>query len=208
MPILSGIYDSDRIQPVARIKENLSVLTSGRWRHWLIDYQEPIPPGPASTVEMITLSGATVLAANATIAKRVVAVLQLNANEFLHLRWEPLDDVEGVLWQLPSQARFSARAIHARVNKLTRLFDPTLASTTFWIIGLDRDMNLEVRNPQAVAIHSARFMFRGYRYLLTEHPNFLSAPEDDKAKLGVGDIETVRRYIGPTTWLPAEGKTV
>lgn len=205
MPQLSGIYDSAWVQPVARIKENLSIWSLKKWNHYIIDFLEPIPPSSQSTVEMVTASGATSLAAGGTIAKQVAAILQLNELEFTHLRWEPLDNVEGVLWELAGQARFSTRSFHARVNRNTRLWDPHLVTTTFWVLGINRDMNLEVRNPMLYATPVARFRFWGYRYILVPW-NFSGLLFDEQRKLEQGDLETVRTRIGVTTWLPAEGR--
>lgn len=205
MSQLSGIYDSDVIQPVAKIKENLSIWTTGQWSHFRIDYLEPIPPGPASTVDMVAAAGLTTLAANAAIAKRVVAILQLNDTELLHVRFEPIENVEGVIWEQSGQAKFNSRSIHARVDRNTRQRDPHLVTTTFWILGANRDMQLEVRNPMAVATPLARFIFWGYRALLSAW-DFSKYPDDVKAALKVGDVEVVRKIMGATTWLPAEGR--
>ena len=202
MGLLSGIYDSEFIQPIARIKQNLSLWTQGMWAHYLIEYQEGIPPGPASTVDMVVQAGVTTLAANGTIAKRIVTILQLSTLEFFHLRWEPLDNVEGVLWEQPGQGRLVSRNIHSRVDRNTRGRDPTLATTTFWIIGMDRDMNLECRNPMGYAIPAARFVFWGNRSILKLH----EFTGEDKVKAAAGDMKTVERLIGPSTWLPTEGR--
>lgn len=207
MPTLSGIYDSAWIQPIAKIRENLSILTLGKWTHYWIDYEEPIPPGPASTVEMVTFSGATSLAAGGTITKRIVPILQLNDSEFMHLRWEPLDNVEGVLWEQGGQARFQIRNVHSRVDRNTRSRDPHLTTTTFWVMGLQRDMNLEVRNPMSYATPVARFLFWGWRYLIRPWQwEARGVSIEDQNLLGLGDLETVKKYLGQTTWLPAEGK--
>lgn len=165
MSLLSGIYDSGPIAPIAKIKENLTIWTRGKWVHFNINYIEPIPRSSPTVVEMVT-APATTIPLYGTIAKRLVAILQLNDLEFLHLRWEPLDDMEGVLWQLSSQARFTTRSVHARVTRYTTIRDPYLATTTFFILGRDKDMNLEVRNPNPVALPHARFVFFGYRYML------------------------------------------
>lgn len=171
MSLVSGIYDNGPITPVAKIKENLSIWTRGqKWEHYRIAYIEPMPRSSPMVVEMVAASGAATIVANGVIAKRVVAILQLNDLEFLHLRWEPLDDVEGVLWQLATNARFSARNVQARVTPFTSIRDPYLATTTFFILGRDRDMNLEVRNPNPVALPVARFVFFGFRYMLEVIP--------------------------------------
>lgn len=164
---VANIYDNGSISPIARIKDNLSIFTENKWRHFNINYIEPLPRSRPMIVEMVTASAATTIAANGTIAKQLVAIIQVALNELLHLRWEPLDDVEGVLWELGGQAKFQSRGVQARVTPFTHIRDPYLATTTFWILGgLNLDMNLEVRNPLPVAQPTARFVFFGYRYIL------------------------------------------
>ena len=221
MPTLSGIYDSYGIQPVARINENLSIWTAGHYEHFIIAYSEPIPPGPASQVDMCAIAGAA-LAANGAIAKRIVPILQLNQYEFLHVRWEPIDNVVGLVWELAGQQRNATRNIFSQVDRMTRSLDPTLALTTFFILGNDKDMNLECRNPMAYAIPMARFQFFGHRLLLTpmdlgvkisQHLDRTRYGNDRtteiariKQLLWVGDRDAVRDVIGATTYVPAEGK--
>lgn len=194
MPMISGIYDGGVIAPIAKIKQYLSIWTVGQFTHYQIEYIEGIPWSSPMTVEMVTASGATTIAANGTIAKQVVAILQLADLELMHLRWEPLDDMEGVLWEQSSQGRFVARAVHARVDMLTSTRDPFLATTTFFILGRNRDMNLEVRNPAPVARALARFVFFGYRYVLSQ------ATTEIKRGIEEGRVQS--------TYLPAEGMAV
>lgn len=180
---VANIYDNGPISPIAKIKENLSIWTVGKWSHYNISNIEPLPRSSPMIAEMVTLSGATTIGVNGTITKRIVAILQPRELEFLHLRWEPIDDVEGVLWEQAGTGRFVTAAVHARVSRFTAARDPYLATTTFWILGRQRDMNLEVRNPNPVALPQARFVFFGYRYML----------------ILLDKEPTV------TTWLPAEG---
>lgn len=223
MPLLSGIYDSDPIQPIAKMKENLSIYTVGKWQHYNINFCEPLPPGSQSTVEMITLAGGVTLAAGGTIQKSILSILQPAELEFLHLRWEPLDNVEGILWELGGQARNVTNGYHARVDRNIRQYDPNLATTTFFILGQQRDMNLEVRNPLPVALASARFRFYGYKYLLSKYdidvqvesymdsitiePSSRSSMKTQLKKgIQEGDKDIVKKIIGATAWVPAEGK--
>lgn len=194
----TGIYSNEYIQPVCKIKENMSVWTGGKWHHYHAEMIEPFPAGPDNQIDMIGLAGATVLAANATLAKQVVAALQLNLGEMLHLRWAPIDFVEGRLWEQSGQTKFATARTHPRVDPFTVNYDPYFISTTFWILGSNRDMNLEVINPLAVAIPAARFQFWGLRYILTEYEKLA----------GVGDVKEVQAAIGPTVWIPAEYRQV
>ncbi len=205
MGALSGIYDADYIQPVAKVKENLSILTLGNWSHYSIEYIEPVPAGPASIVDMVVVAGQTNIAANGTILKRIVPILQLNDLEMVHHRWTPIDNVEGLIYELSGQAKFNAGNVQSRVDLGVRAYDPFLVSTTFWVLGRNRDMNLECRNPMGYAIPAARFQFFGYRYVLKEI-NLAGIDNAVLTKMKAGDIATVRQLIGPTTWLPAEGK--
>jgi len=169
---VANIYDNGPISPIARIKDNLSIWSEQKWMNFQIEYIEPVPRSAPMVVDMVLLNNATVIAANATIAKMVVPILQMNNGEMLQLRWEPMDDVEGMLWELSGQARFNPRGAHARVDQMTRLYDPYLATTSFYILGgQNKDMNLEVRNPLPVAQPTARFAFWGFRYILTLLPN-------------------------------------
>lgn len=182
---VANIYDNGPISPIARIKDNLSIWSESKWKHYNIAFLEPIPRSSPMVVEMVAASGATTIAANGTIAKRVVAILLMTAGELLHLRWEPLDDVEGLLWELSGAPRFQSRGAHARVTPFTHIRDPYLATTTFWLLGgANLDMNLEVRNPLPIPQPVARFVFFGFRYIL----------------------EPLTAQPAATTWLPAQGK--
>jgi hypothetical protein len=166
---VANIYDNGPISPIARIKDNLSVWSEQKWLHFNITYIEPIPFSSPFMVNMLAVVPAVAtLAAGGTMVKKVIPVLQLNDNELIHLRWKPLDDVEGRLYELGAAARFSPRGGHARVTLFTELADPVLATTTFWILGgQNKDAQFDVINPDPVnAIPVARFAFWGFRYIL------------------------------------------
>lgn len=188
MSEVANIYDNGPISPIAKIRENMSVWSGGRWIHHVVDFIEPLPRSSPMVVEMVTATGNTNIAANGLIARALVGILLLAENEFIHLRWEPLDDVEGVLWEQSSQGRFVTRSVQARVSRFTHVRDPYLATTTFCVLGMNRDMNLGVQNPLPVIQVIARFVFWGYRYLLVPIENNAAPPR--------------------TVWVPAEGKQV
>jgi len=206
MGLMSGIYDSGPIQPLLKFKENYAIRYRGLYRYYRADYIEGITPSSQSLVDMVQVAGATQIAANGTIAKQVVNTLQLNEGELLHLRWEPLDYVEGILWEPAGSSKFQTRNIQSRVDPMTKFHDPWLCSTTFWILGNQLDANIEVRNPIAVAVPHARFQFWGWRYLLADITPNASAlkSREDRLKLETGDPDAVRRYVGPCTLIPAE----
>jgi len=198
-----GIYNPGPIQPVVKFRENLGIWTQNGWEYYRAEYIEPMPRSAPLVADVVALAGATGLAANATIQKQVVVALQLNDKELLQLRWEPLDNVEGVLWEQSGSGRFISRSAQARVDRGTSKYDPYLATTTFFVLGRDRDMNLEARNPMGVATPTARFAFWGYRYVLSA-----LKPLDSRYAAAVqqGDLSAVKNQIGPVTWIPAEGR--
>ena len=167
MSNVANLYDNGPISPVVRIKENVTVFTADSWQPFVVEYIEPLPRSSPMVADLVNISGAVTIAANGTIQKQLIAFLQLNDREFLHLRFEPIDDVEGILWEQSSNGRFVTRALQARASRFSFTRDPYLATTTFFIIGRDRDMNLEVRNPNPVALPQARFVFWGFRYIIT-----------------------------------------
>lgn len=213
---ISGLNDNGPISPIARIKDNLSIYTAKKWSHFQIDYIEPWPRSSPLAVDMvavaaIAIAGTTTIAANGTLAKRVLAILQVTDDEMLQVRFEPLDDVEGVVWEQSGTGKFNSKNTHARVTMTTRLRDPYLATTQFFVVGYQREMNLEVRNPNPVALNQARFQFQGIRYVMSPIiPNMDGRTDQQKieilTRLAAGDKAAVEQFIGPTTWLPAEGR--
>lgn len=199
-------YQPGPIAPPVQMKKNISVYTGGKWLHWNVDYIEGHPLGSQTIFDMVQISGATSIAANGALAKRVITQLRTNNNEMLHLRWRPLECLEGALWEQPGKARYESRALLSRVDFTSEKHDPYLAATTFFIVGVanaDRDMNLEVRNPMGWAYPQARFEFWGYRYTMTP----IDIPDSDKAKMEAGDLETIKHLMGATTFVVAEGRS-
>lgn len=172
---VANIYDNGPISPICKIKENLALYLGpgAGYKPYRVDYIEPIPASSPFIVDMVALQiaggGAVTIPANGQVAHRLVNALQQNEQDLLHLRWEPLDDMEGSLFELASAPRFQVKGGQARVTPFTREYDPWLATTTFWILGeLNKDVNIAANNPQGVAQPTARFQFFGYRYVVTE----------------------------------------
>jgi len=215
---VANIYDNGPLSLIARIKDNLSIYTAKAWAHYQIVYAEPWPRSSPLRVDMVALTGNTTIAANGLLAKVLIPILQVTDGDMLCVRFEPLDDVEGVVWEQSGTGKLNSRNTHARVDMATCLRDPYLTASTFFIMGYQRDMNLEVRNPNPVALNQARFQFRGFRYVLESIVPDLSGillpngqPDAKRRELiikelAAGDKQTVGQFIGPTTWLPAEGR--
>lgn len=168
---LSGIYDNGPIQPIAKIHENLGILTEGAYRYFNIDYIEGLPRSRPMMIDMVGLNNQANIPAYTQFAAQLITALRPGGNdkkkEFLHVRWEPIDDVEGFLFELNNQGRFSAAGVFASVTRFSRLQDPFLAATTFFVIGVNKDATIAAYNPNPVALPRARFVYWGERYILT-----------------------------------------
>lgn len=184
---VGNLYDNGPLSPIARIKDKLACWLVDKWIPFTIEYIEPIPRSSPFVIDMVALSGLLTIPAGGQAPKQAIAVLQMNANELLHLRWEPIDDVEGGLWELANSARFNPFGGQARVSLFTATRDPWLATTTFFILGQQKDVNIGAWNPQAIAQPTARFAFWGYRYLLEP-------------------IASGNPFAGPITYVPVSGR--
>lgn len=171
MSEISGIYDNGPISPIAKIHQDLGILTEGSYRYFHINYMEGLPRSRPLIIDMVALNNAANIPAYSPLNAQVVRALQPGGNdkmkELLHLRWEPLDDVEGNLFELNNQGRFSAQGVFASVTRFSRDQDPWLAATTFFVLGINKDATIQAYNPNGVALPRARFVFWGYRLLVT-----------------------------------------
>lgn len=166
--IVSNLYDNGPISPIAQIMENLAIWTDGGYKGFQIQFIEPIPRSGPYTIDMLVVAQVTNVGAFLTINQSVLPALQVNEKELFHARWFPLDDVEGMLFELAQTPRFTPRGGQARTSLLTEVYDPWLATTTFWVLGGpgNKDAAFSCYNPHAVAQTQARFAFFGYRYQL------------------------------------------
>lgn len=168
---ISGIYDNGPISPIVKIHENLGILTEGAYRYFNVHYMEGLPRSRPLIIDMVGLNNAANIGAYAQLNAQLVTAIRPGGSdkmkEFLHLRWEPLDDVEGFLFELSNQGRYSAAGVFASVTRFSSYRDPFLAATTFFVIGVNKDAMIAAYNPNGVALLRARFVFQGYRYLVT-----------------------------------------
>ncbi len=203
---LSGIYDSGPMQPVFRVKDTVAVLSQGKYRFLIIDQQEPYPASRQTIVDMLSIAPAvtSIAASGGTVVKRVVQILQVNTNELIHMRFEPVDNIQGALYQPSGVSKFHPANLMCRVDRTTRHRDPYLSSTTFFVLGEKEDVNLETFNPMGVALPQARFQFWGDRNVVSD-VELKGIGQDDLNLMQKGHRETVKKYLGVVTWVPAQG---
>lgn len=220
MPQISGIYDSYAVQPDCKIGENIGIFSLGKWSYHQVNFIEGIPAGPASTIDMVLQTGNTFIGANAALVKAIAPMLQMYDNEFMKVRFEPLDNIEVRIWELSGQAKNTARQLQSRSDRNSRWYDPYAALGTFWVLGFNRDVNIEVLNPLGYIQPTARVIIWGIRYLLNPVINIDDIlddmvkahrlrPEQKSgylSKMNTGDPATIKEVLGPVTMIPAEGK--
>lgn len=169
MSEIGNLYDNGPISPICQIDEKLTIWTENNWYPFNVDYIEGIPRSRPMTIDIVALNNAPNIGANAALNAQFVLAIQPSGDvkhkELLHLRWEPLDDVEGMLFEL-APARYNPRGAQATVTVFTALRDPYLASVTFFVIGPTKDARIGAFNPNPVALPRARFVFWGFRYVL------------------------------------------
>ncbi len=220
MPQISGIYDSYAVQPDCKIGENIGIFSLGAWEYYQVNFIEGIPAGPASTIDMVLQTGNTFIGANAALVKAIAPMLQMYDNEFMKVRFEPLDNIEVRIWELSGQAKNMTRQLQSRTDRNSRWYDPYAALGTFWVLGFNRDVNIEVLNPLAYQQSTARVIVWGVRYLLNpviSIDDILDNMIRDKklsptqksgylSKMRAGDPATIKEVLGPVTMIPAQGK--
>jgi hypothetical protein len=172
MLFVDNLYSQGPIAPICQIMEHLAIWTENRWVGFQTEFIEPVPRSSNFTVDLIATTGVGFLAPNATIAGQLLAIIQSNANELVHFRWYVLDDIEGQIWQLSNMSRFTPRGGQAGVTLFTPVYDPWLATTTFWVVGGqgDKDARIGCTNISGANIGQARIGFFGYRYILKPEP--------------------------------------
>jgi len=175
--ITDNLYNQGPITPVCQIGEHLAIYSTTQYLGFQVDFIEPVPRSSQFVVDLVAEAGVGFLAPSGAIAGQLLPELQVHSNELGHFRWFAIDDIEGQLWQLSNMARFAPRGGQAGINLFTPIFDPWLATTTFWVLGGlgDKDARIGCTNISGAIIGQARFGFFGYRYILKPeaqvHPN-------------------------------------
>jgi hypothetical protein len=208
MPEIASIYDAWHFQPVVQNKENLALYIGTKWQYYICEYQNPIIPGDQTVVDLIPTAtpAITQIAGLGAVAAQLVTIMQMDPDDFIQARFEPLDYVAGQVWEAGGQQLQKAKNIHSDITPMTRQWDPYLASSTFFVYGINHDMRLGVRNIMANPIYRARFQFWGCRMIISKHPDYEKATGRLKVDLELGIKEVVRDTIGPVRFVPAEGR--
>lgn len=160
--------------PHCRIKENLAVWSLGRWQYFNCDYLEPLPP---SSVTIVNNGAVTANSSTPASGGTELTTFDVDEHQLLQLRIDVLEDIELVVWETQSQAKFAVRGVITRVSKMTRARDPFLETTEFNVLGRDRNAFIQAFNDGAYNIGEARFVPWGWKYILVPLRNIVEVPD-------------------------------
>lgn len=183
------------MQPVALQNHKVAIhyLNTIHWRQ--VVFLEPIPPFQFLNIGAI--------AANTTSARTQATNLRMPSNEFIQIRWWPLDRAQ-VRISLPSAvAKHSLLNIQANVQDTIIYQDPTLAMTEIFIWE-DNNPAFEAINFSDYALNFCRLMGMGYRFVTRPLGEATVAKIEKVIKEG-GD-GTEQQVIGPCTHIWCTGK--
>lgn len=159
--------DQGFMDPVALIGQNVCVKYANSNHYRRIIWFEPVPPFQFLNIGAV--------AANATSARTPANNLQTWDNEFLQIRWFPLDNAQIRLFLPNADGRASLRNIQVPIDPTIITRDPCLHLTEMFIWE-DRNPAFEAVAYPAIALAQCRLVGMGYRFV-TES----LSPEKEKA---------------------------
>lgn len=157
---------------------NLEAYAQGTQLYYRVEYVEPLVAGSQGVINFGSI------AASSLVAKAVQTLLQTDENHLMRFRCVPIDDCEVQFWEPGPNGLKAEKNFQTRATLATPWYDPELIGTEFWVLGMNRDVQIAVYNPRVVTQPSSRVLFFGWHYFLTAL--------DAKPQ-------------GHTTWIPAQG---
>jgi hypothetical protein len=161
-------------EPVALIGHNVCVKYANDSHYRRVIWFEGITPFQFLDIGAI--------AAGAVSNRTQAVLLQAWRNEFLQIRWFPLDNAQVRLYLPNADGRMNLRNQQVAVDPTIVTRDPCLHLTEFFSWE-DRNPAFEAINYTAVALTRCRLVGQGYRFV-TE-----SLPATDVAKIKAGTLQ-------------------
>ncbi len=144
------------MEPVAQIMQNVAIFWAGNWQYRVVSYLEPIPPFQFLDIGAV--------AASATSVKTAAPNLDAFNEEFLQIRWWPLDNAQIRLWLPAANQRYALRNISSIVDPNIVNRDPCLHLTEFFV-WQDNDPSFEAVNGMDYALAQCRLIGMGFRFV-------------------------------------------
>jgi hypothetical protein len=158
-------YKAGPIEPIVLPGEIVGIWVNKQFSFYSVDYVEGVPRSDPIEHDF----GA--IAAGGTTAVTQLLLLEMPDNEFGQFRAAVLDDISMILYQGRADQRHKLRNRVATYTKFTDLFDPDGHEGEFYVFN-DNNAFGQATNPTDYAVVTARVAFWGYRYVLTELPQY------------------------------------
>jgi len=167
MPALPQLYPykAGAIEPIVLPGETVGIWVRKQFTFFQVDYIEGTPRSDPLEFDF----GA--LAAGAPTAVTQLLLLEMPDNEFGQFRAAVIDDISVVLYQGRADQRHKLRSRVATYTKFTDLFDPDGHTGEFYVCG-NNNAFAQATNQTDYAVVTARIAFWGFRYVLTELPQY------------------------------------
>lgn len=199
MAILTApAYNPGPIQPVCLVGENIGVWTQADYWFFKVLHIEALPASRTMQQDI----GAVTSATSSNITEITVARAQ--DGNLLHVRAAPLDPVELTVYQQRATGRHTAFSATGVISVSTGNRDPHYASSTYFILGKEKSIWVQVANNTGYNLAQSRVRFWGFRYVIDPLPtsdiNLLR-----KIMAGNATLEEKRAAPGATI-VSAEGR--
>lgn len=157
-PYKSGLGS---MEPVALRGHNVCIQYANDMNYRLVKWLEPLPPFQFLDIGAI--------AANTVSARTQANLLQAWRNEFLQIRWYPIDTIQVRLFLPNADGRSVIRNIQIPVDPTIVFRNPDLNMTEFYVWE-DRNPAFEAINYTAGPLTQSRLIGMGYRFITDPLP--------------------------------------
>ncbi len=149
------------VEPVALIGHNVCVKYANDSHYRRVIWLESVLPFQFLNIGAIL--------ANTTSARTQAPNLQAWRNEFLQIRWYPIDTIQVRLYLPTADGRHNLRNLQVPMDPTIITRDPCLHLTEFFVWE-DRNPAFEATNYTALALAQSRLIGMGYRFVTEELP--------------------------------------
>ena len=200
MSLFPRAFAAGEMEPIVDPGQQLLVVDREGYNLYRAAFIEPLPYSRALVVDLITGTVATG-AAGAQVS--MTNLLDMQDNQAGQFRMEVLDDIDVLVSQPQSVARYSTRNVSSPVSMFSKLRDRCAHTTETFILGQDRTYMTPTNNGGR-GITLGRVAFWGFKYVLVGKSGLPTTGALDPIKT-FGSIDEALRSGEKFTVLPAGG---
>lgn len=177
----SGIGPSpfrpDEIAPLAYMGQNLLLRRNNKFTIFKVHELEPILPSHGIVRDFGALTTGQVLSSQSLQAQmemdKGLESAGFNGDEIGQFRVRVLDDIRLTVYQRRQDPRFLTKSVRTEITLFNRIHDPSDHLTEMYVMGDDYPY-VDVTNPTAYTIRTARIVLYGFRYRVEWGETYLS----------------------------------